>query len=79
MSVGDTMTIEQLKNYQDKSAILKLSDGEIATVKVLFVDFEYEDIIVDIINTDRPQRYKQSDAAYTIDVADIVSVEETTI
>ena len=49
------MTIAELRPYQDKTVILHLHDGETATAKIAFVDDEYEDIIVDIIDTDRPE------------------------
>ncbi|MGA7524229.1 MAG: hypothetical protein WBW84_17385 [Acidobacteriaceae bacterium] len=58
--------------------VLHLTDGEIATAKIAFVDAEYEDIIVDIIDTNRPQQYKQSIrlAAFTIKASDLASVSE---
>ena len=71
------MTILELRPYQDKTVVLRLHDGEIVTVKILFVDAEYEDIIVDIIRSSRPAEYKgPTDAAYTIRAADISSVHE---
>jgi hypothetical protein len=51
------MTIAELRPYQDKTVILNLHDGETATVKIAFVDAD-EDIIVDLINTNRPEEYK---------------------
>lgn len=71
------MTIAELKPYQDKRVILHLHDGETATVTVTFVDAEYEDIIAEIIETNRPEKYKgPSNAVYTIPAADLASVEE---
>lgn len=72
------MTIAELKPYEDKTVVLHLTDGEIATAKIAFVDAEYEDIIVDIIDTNRPQQYKQSIrlAAFTIKASDLASVSE---
>ena len=53
---------------------LQLTDGEVATAKVVFVDAEYEDIIVDIITTSHPLMYKgPSNAAYTIPMVDVES------
>jgi hypothetical protein len=40
------MTIAEITPYLDKTVILRLSDGEITTAKIAFVDNEYEDIIV---------------------------------
>ncbi len=71
------MTIAELKPYQDKTVVLRFWNGEIATVKVDFVDAEYEDIIVDIIDTNRRDRYTgPSNAVYAIPAAELASVEE---
>lgn len=70
------MIMAEIRPYQDKTVILKLSDGEITTGKIAFVDTEYEDIVVDIISTNRPANYGQSDATYTIAIADLIAVEE---
>lgn len=51
------MTIAELRPYQDKTVILNLHDGEIATVKIALVDADHEDIIVDIVHTSRPEQY----------------------
>ena len=57
--------------------MVRLHDGEVATIKIVFVDAEYEDIIVDVLHTNRPQNYKgPSNSAYTIVAVDIVSVDE---
>ena len=50
------MTIAEPKPHEDKLVILNLRDGESITAKILFVNSEYDDIIVDIIDTNRPQR-----------------------
>ena len=71
------MTISELRPYEHKSVILRMKDGEIASVKVAFVNEEYEDIFVDIIRTNRPQQYADlSSAAYAIKAEDIASIEE---
>jgi hypothetical protein len=71
------MTIAELRPYQDKTVILHLHDGEIATVKVAFVDVEYQDLIVDIINTNRSQKYKgPANSAHVIRAADLAAIEE---
>jgi hypothetical protein len=70
------MTIGELSPYQDKTVVVQLSDGEISTAKIAFVDAEYEDIVVDIISTNRPDNYRDANAAYTVAVADLISVEE---
>ena len=68
------MTIDELKPFQDCEVILDLNDGEVLRAKVLFVDFEYEDIIVDVLETNQPEHYKDPSASYTVDASSIVSV-----
>jgi hypothetical protein len=68
------MTSSELKDFQDREVILRLTDGETLRVLISFVDMEYEDVIVDIIETDRPGNYRTPGAAYTILASDIVSV-----
>jgi len=69
------MTIEELKVFEDRTVVLRLTDGEVLTANVAFVDREYEDIIVDVLETTQPHHYKVPNAAYAIPVAEIVSVE----
>ena len=70
------VTVAELKPYEDKTVLLHFRDGEVATVKVVFVDAEYEDIIVDIVTTNRPHIYKNlSSAAYTISAVEIERAE----
>jgi hypothetical protein len=68
------MKISELKEFQDREVILKLADGETLRALTSFVDRKYEDIIVDILDTDRPDTYKTPGAAYTIPASDILSV-----
>jgi hypothetical protein len=67
--------LSDMKPLSDKRATLRLSNGEIATVKVIFVDEEYEDIIVEVLKTSHPDQYRDSSAAYTFAAKDIVSAE----
>jgi hypothetical protein len=53
---------------------LDLNDGEVLRARVLFVDFEYEDIVVDVLETNQPEHYKDPSATYTVDASSIVSV-----
>ena len=47
MGVG----IAHLKEFEDCTVILPLTDGEVLKAKIAFVDLEYEDIIVDVLET----------------------------
>lgn len=62
--------IDEVTPLLDKVAVLRMTDGEIAKVRR-----EYKDIIVDVLDTSRPERYKDRSAAYTFAAADIASVE----
>ena len=70
------ITISELRPYEDKTVRLRLLDGEVSTVKVNFIDPEYEDLIVDVIDTNRPNTYKDLNSAYTIAISEIAAVEE---
>ena len=69
--------IELLRRSTDMHVRIIAVDGERMLVKLVFVDDEYSDIIVDILKTDRPDRYKKplNSAACTIAYADIASFE----
>jgi hypothetical protein len=71
------MTFLEAKPYQDKVVVLNLTDGEITKAKILFADAEYEDVVVDIISTNRPERYRRdTKSTFAIRVADLISIEE---
>jgi hypothetical protein len=70
------MRIAELRPYQEQTVVLRLHDGEIATVRVVFVDAEHDDIVVEIVHTNRPGQYKgPPNSWYTIRPADIASVD----
>ena len=69
------MTISELKPFEDREVVLDLKDGETLRAKVLFVDFEYEDIIVDVLETNQPEHYKDPNACYTVAASDILSIK----
>jgi len=54
------MELNDLKQFLDKIVILRMTDGEVAKVKVDFIDEEYQDIIVDVLWTSRPDRYRDT-------------------
>jgi len=69
------MVLNDLKQFVDKTVILRMTDGEVAKVKVDFIDEDYDDIIVDVLETSRPDRYRDTSTAYAFAAADIVSAE----
>ena len=70
------MTLAEIRPYQDRTVILELADGEITTATIVFVDAEYEDIVVDMISTNRQDNYRHAGAAYAIPLVALVSVQE---
>ena len=69
------MRISDLKQFVDRTAMLRMTDGETAKVKVDFVDEEYEDIIGALVETSRPECYRAPCAVHTFAARDIVSAE----
>jgi len=60
-------------------AILRLTDGEVLKAGIHFVDLEYEDIVVDVLETTNSAQYKgPKNALYIVKAADIASVERIT-
>jgi hypothetical protein len=72
------LQIGDVQNLQNKTVVLKLTDGEMAIVKVNSVDVEYEDIMVDVLETNMPGAYPQfrPDSSFMIKAADILSASE---
>jgi len=71
------MRLNDLKPFVDKTVTLRMTDGEVAKVRVHIVDEEYEDLIVDVLETSRPERYRGhlAASAYTFAATDIASAE----
>jgi len=69
------MMLKDLKPLLDKTVTLRMTDGEVAKVRVCVVDDEYEDIIVDIVETSSPERYRAPRAVYTFAAMDIATAE----
>jgi hypothetical protein len=73
------MTVAELKPFEDEIVTLHLRDGEIATAKIAYVDAEYQDIIVDVLSTNRPDLYKVpiTNSAFTFPVSDVSFVQKS--
>jgi hypothetical protein len=67
------MNIEDLKPLKDKIVTFRMTDGEVAKVRVHSISDEYEDLIVDILETTKPEHYRDLSNAFTFAAADIVS------
>lgn len=68
------MRIDDLKPFVDKTVTVYMNDGEIAKVKVSFVDEEDEELIAAVVETSCPEHYRGACAQHTFAAADIKSV-----
>ncbi len=68
------MKISDLKPLVDKTVTLRMADGEVAKVRLHSADEEYDDIIVDVLESTRSQPYDSANA-YTFAAAEIVSAD----
>jgi|HubBroStandDraft_6_1064221.scaffolds.fasta_scaffold339866_2 hypothetical protein len=69
------MMLSALEQFLDKTVILRMTNGEIAKIRVRFVDQEYDDLIVDVLETSTPERYRDRLAEYTFAASDVESAE----
>ena len=67
------MELMDLRQFLDKTVVLHTTEGKTAKVRVDFVDEEYEDIIVAVLETSHPEHYRDNSAAYAFAAADIAS------
>ncbi len=65
------MKISDLKAFVDKTVTLRMTDGEVIKARVDWFSEEYDDIIVDVLESTRSQPYDPA-CAYTIAAAEIV-------
>lgn len=71
------MKISELQECQDCRVVLRLHDGEMLIARVDFVDLEYDDVVVDVLETSNPRQYKgPKNAVYTIKAIDIMLIEK---
>ena len=69
------MRISELNHFVDTTVTLRMKDGEIAKVKVSFVDEEFENIIAVVVESSRPEHQRAPCAVHTFAAEDIVSAE----
>jgi hypothetical protein len=69
------MRVDDLKQFVDKTVIIRTHDGETAKIKVNFIDEEDEDVIAAVMESSCAEHYRSACAIYTFAAADIASVE----
>ncbi|HSE49186.1 MAG TPA: hypothetical protein VLA96_08280 [Terriglobales bacterium] len=74
--------VEQLRTLckRDAIAVLTFSNGEVVRAKLIMIDDEYEDLLYDILETNRPDRYAKplESSAYVSPWTEIESFTEVT-
>jgi len=71
------MRIGELARFVDRTVTIRMNDGEVARVKVTFVDEEHGDIIGAVEETSCPDHYRAACAVHTFAAADIASAESS--
>jgi hypothetical protein len=71
------MRINDLKLFVDTTVTLRMKDGEIAKVKINFVDEESGDIIAVLEETSCPEHRRAPCSAHTFAAEDIISAERS--
>jgi hypothetical protein len=71
------MTRQELQPFQDRTVIFHLTDGDRLKCKLCFVSIysDDDDILVEVIETNQPEHYKDPNAVYAIPCPMIESLE----
>lgn len=54
---------EHLRQFQERTVLLRTTEGEVMRVKVIFVSRSEGDLIYDLIESNQPERYTDSAAS----------------
>lgn len=76
-----SLTFEDLRPFQGKVVRLTSTEAEVMLARVLLVDKEHQNVIVEVFSTDQPKRYERwgrghSEAGWAIPFEFIASVSE---
>jgi hypothetical protein len=55
---------ENLRQFQDRVVRIRSTEGEVMVAKVVLVDQEHQDLIMDVLSTDQPDRYDRLGKKY---------------
>ncbi len=71
------MTSCELKAFHNRTVSITFHDGEVANARLTCSGEDCEDVIVDILGTNRPERYAQPNTcSYIVPASELVSVAE---
>ncbi len=70
------MTACELRAFDNKTVRITFLDGEIATARLTCSSEDCEDVMVDIVATDRPDRYAHHNCSYVVPASELLSVTD---
>ena len=70
------MTACELKAFDNKTVRITFLDGEVATARLTCTGEGCEDVMVDIVATNRPHRYAHRNCTYIVPASELVSVTD---
>lgn len=75
-----SFTSEQLRRFEGMVVRVTSTEGEVMTAKVLSVSEEYQDVLLDVLSTNQPERYerlgkKLNEAGWVIPIQYILEVQ----
>lgn len=71
------MKIEDLKPFLDRTITLRMINGEVAKVKINFIDEDDGEIVAALVETSAPENYRQPCALHTFAASNIASAERS--
>ena len=70
------MTACELQAFHNKTVSITFLDGEVSTARLTCSDDECEDVMVDVVSTNRPDRYTHHHCSYIVPASEFLSVTE---
>ena len=71
------MTTCELKAFHNRTVNITFHDGEVATARLTCPSEDCEEVMVDILGTNRPERYAQlHTCSYIVPASELVSVAD---
>ncbi len=68
------MTACELQAFDNKTVLITFLDGEIATARLTCSSEDCEEVMVDIVATNRPDRYAHHNCSYIVPASELLSV-----
>jgi hypothetical protein len=59
-----SMVQEELRKYEGRIARITSTEGEVIIAKVVWVSDEHQDVILDVLSTNQPERYERFGKKY---------------